>query len=220
MKYTEKDIDELKQNSLNEKNKIEESYKKQIESLNNDINEINEKINERENNIKIKELENKKKEEEKEKEINKKEENILPSKIEKVDIMEFVKKHDSEYSKNKIEANKKLDNQIKELNLKVNQLTEEINIIKLEKIDLKKKLDIIQNKNFNPNSYEKILLEQFDMVRDSFSQKVEDLTYQLDMIQNESRRKIYELEQKLKESEHLKKVFLEQILSLQNKLGI
>ncbi len=220
LKYTEKDIDELKQNSLNEKNKIEESYKKQIESLNNDINEINEKINECENNIKIKELENKKKEEEKEKEINKKEENILPSKIEKVDIMEFVKKHDSEYSKNKIEANKKLDNQIKELNLKVNQLTEEINIIKLEKIDLKKKLDIIQNKNFNPNSYEKILLEQFDMVRDSFSQKVEDLTYQLDMIQNESRRKIYELEQKLKESEHLKKVFLEQILSLQNKLGI
>ena len=84
-KYTEKDIDELKQNSLKEKNKIEESYKKQIESLNNDINEINEKINECENNIKIKELENKKKEEEKEKEkeINKKEENILPSKIEK-----------------------------------------------------------------------------------------------------------------------------------------
>ena len=134
--------------------------------------------------------------------------------------MEFVKKHDSEYSKNKIEANKKFDNQLKELNLKVNQLIEEINIIKLEKIDLKKKLDIIQNKNFNPNSYEKILLEQFDMVRDSFSQKVDDLTYQLEMIQNESRRKIYELEQKLKESEHLKKVFLEQILSLQNKLGI
>ena len=134
--------------------------------------------------------------------------------------MEFVKKHDLEYSKNKKEANKKFDNQLKELNLKVNQLTEEINIIKLEKIDLKKKLDIIQNKNFNPNSYEKILLEQFDMVRDSFSQKVEDLTYQLDMIQNESRRKIYELEQKLKESEHLKQVFLEQILSLQNKLGI
>ena len=220
MKYTEKDIDELKQNSLNEKNKIEESYKKQIESLNNDINEINEKINECENNIKIKELEKKNKEEEKEKEINKKEENILPSKIEKVDIMEFVKKHDSEYSKNKIEANKKLDNQLKELNLKVNQLTEEINIIKLEKIDLKKKLDIIQNKNFNPNSYEKILLEQFDMVRDSFSQKVDDLNYQLEMIQNDSRRKIYELEQKLKESEHLKQVFLEQILSLQNKLGI
>ena len=134
--------------------------------------------------------------------------------------MEFVKKHDSEYSKNKIEANKKFDNQLKELNLKVNQLTEEINIIKLEKLDLKKKLDIIQAKNFNPNSYEKILLEQFDMVRDSFSQKVDDLNYQLEMIQNDSRRKIYELEQKLKESEHLKQVFLEQILSLQNKLGI
>ena len=134
--------------------------------------------------------------------------------------MEFVKKHDLEYSKNKKEANKKFDNQLKELNLKVNQLTEEINIIKLEKLDLKKKLDIIQAKNFNPNSYEKILLEQFDMVRDSFSQKVDDLNYQLEMIQNDSRRKIYELEQKLKESEHLKQVFLEQILSLQNKLGI
>ena len=58
------------------------------------------------------------------------------------------------------------------------------------------------------------------MVRDSFSQKVDDLNYQLEMIQNDSRRKIYELEQKLKESEHLKQVFLEQILSLQNKLGI
>jgi hypothetical protein len=134
--------------------------------------------------------------------------------------MEFVKKHDLEYSKNKKEANKKFDNQLKELNLKVNQLTEEINIIKLEKLDLKKKLDIIRAKNFNPNSYEKILLEQFDMVRDSFSQKVDDLNYQLEMIQNDSRRKIYELEQKLKESEHLKQVFLEQILSLQNKLGI
>ena len=221
-KYTEKDIDDLKKNSLNEKNKIEESYKKQIESLNDDIKKINEKINECENNIKIKELEKKNKEEEKEKEkeLNKKEENIIPSKIEKIDIMEFVKKHDLEYSKNKKEANKKFDNQLKELNLKVNQLTEEINIIKLEKIDLKKKLDIIQNKNFNPNSYEKILLEQFDMVRDSFSQKVDDLNYQLEMIQNDSRRKIYELEQKLKESEHLKQVFLEQILSLQNKLGI
>ena len=32
--------------------------------------------------------------------------------------MEFVKKHDSEYSKNKIEANKKFDNQLKELNFK------------------------------------------------------------------------------------------------------
>ena len=219
-KYTEKDIDDLKKNSLNEKNKIEESYKKQIESLNDDIKKINEKINECENNIKIKELEKKNKEEEKEKELNKKEENIIPSKIEKIDIMEFVKKHDLEYSKNKKEANKKFDNQLKELNLKVNQLTEEINIIKLEKLDLKKKLDIIQAKNFNPNSYEKILLEQFDMVRDSFSQKVDDLNYQLEMIQNDSRRKIYELEQKLKESEHLKQVFLEQILSLQNKLGI
>ena len=219
-KYTEKDIDDLKKNSLNEKNKIEESYKKQIESLNDDIKKINEKINECENNIKIKELKKKNKEEEKEKELNKKEENIIPSKIEKIDIMEFVKKHDLEYSKNKKEANKKFENQLKELNLKVNQLTEEINIIKLEKLDLKKKLDIIQAKNFNPNSYEKILLEQFDMVRDSFSQKVDDLNYQLEMIQNDSRRKIYELEQKLKESEHLKQVFLEQILSLQNKLGI
>ena len=141
-------------------------------------------------------------------------------KIEKVDIISFVKKHDIEYAKNKKESDKKLENIIKELSLKVNQLIEEINIIKVEKLDLKKKLDVMNNITFKPQIYEKILLEQFDKVKEAFNEKVEDLEYQLETIQNESRKKIYELEQNLKESENLKNIFMNQIISLQNQIQL
>ena len=46
------------------------------------------------------------------------------------------------------------------------------------------------------------------------------MTNQLNDIQIDSRKKIYELEQDLKESERLKDVFLQQIVSLQEQLGI
>ena len=53
----------------------------------------------------------------------------------------------------------------------------------------------MNNITFKPQIYEKILLEQFDKVKEAFNEKVEDLEYQLETIQNESRKKIYELEQ-------------------------
>ena len=76
----------------------------------------------------------------------------------------------------------------------------------------------MNNITFKPQIYEKILLEQFDKVKESFNEKVEDLEYQLETIQNESRKKIYELEQNLKESENLKNIFMNQIISLQNQI--
>ena len=109
---------------------------------------------------------------------------------------------------------------IRNLNQRVEQLNEQINILKLEKSDLKKKFDIIQGNNFTSDSYEKILLHQFDMMKNAFSKKVDEMTNQLNDIQIDSRKKIYELEQDLKESERLKDVFLQQIVSLQEQLGI
>ena len=133
-------------------------------------------------------------------------------KIEKIDIKEFIKKHDIEYSKNIKEANKKFDNEINDLNLKVDQITEKINILKLEKSDLKKKLEIIQGRNFNKDTYEKILLKE------SFSKKVNELNNQINFVQNNSRKKIFELEQDFKEINRLKNVFQQQIITLINQI--
>ena len=213
-KYISKNIDEFKKKSFEEKKKIDDSYKNRIESLNKDIKILNEKILQLERVCKEKENNNKEK-------INKENNNqLLPEKLKKIDIMEFVKKHNTEFTKNQKESNKKIDNDIRNLNQRVEQLNEQINILKLEKSDLKKKFDIIQGNNFTSDSYEKILLHQFDMMKNAFSKKVDEMTNQLNDIQIDSRKKIYELEQDLKESERLKDVFLQQIVSLQEQLGI
>ncbi len=216
LKYTSKDIDELKNKSLEEKRIMDESYKNKIESLNKDIKNLNEKISKLEKICKEKEKENNNKEN-----ITKENNNqIFIKKIEKIDIMEFVKKHNEEFTKNQKESNIKLDNNIRNLNQRIEQLNEQINILKLEKSDLKKKYDIIQGKNMSSDSYEKILLNQFDMMKNTLSKKVDEMTNQLNEIQIDSRKKIYELEQELKESERLKDVFLQQIVFLQEQLGI
>ena len=213
-KYISKNIDEFKKKSFEEKKKIDDSYKNRIESLNKDIKILNEKILQLERVCKEKENNNKEK-------INKENNNqLLPEKLKKIDIMEYIKKHNAEFTKNQKESNKKIDNDIRNLNQRVEQLNEQINILKLEKSDLKKKFDIIQGNNFTSDSYEKILLHQFDMMKNAFSKKVDEMTNQLNDIQIDSRKKIYELEQELKESERLKEVFLQQIVFLQEQLGI
>ena len=213
-KYISKNIDEFKKKSFEEKKKIDDSYKNRIESLNKDIKILNEKILQLERVCKEKENNNKEK-------INKENNNqLLPEKLKKIDIMEYIKKHNTEFTKNQKESNKKIDNDIRNLNQRVEQLNEQINILKLEKSDLKKKFDIIQGNNFTSDSYEKILLHQFDMMKNAFSKKVDEMTNQINDIQIDSRKKIYELEQDLKESERLKDVFLQQIVSLQEQLGI
>ena len=148
-KYISKNIDEFKKKSFEEKKKIDDSYKNRIESLNKDIKILNEKILQLERVCKEKENNNKEK-------INKENNNqLLPEKLKKIDIMEYIKKHNAEFTKNQKESNKKIDNDIRNLNQRVEQLNEQINILKLEKSDLKKKFDIIQGNNFTSDSYEK-----------------------------------------------------------------
>ena len=212
LKYTSDNINTLKEKNLDEKKKLEESYKKKIETLNTDLKNLKEKILEVEKKIKDKENI---------KDNEPKKDNLVSlkiDKIEKIDIKEFIKKHDIEYSKNIKEANKKFDNEINDLNLKVDQITEKINILKLEKSDLKKKLEIIQGRNFNKDTYEKILLKQFDFMKEAFSKKVNELNNQINFVQNDSRKKIFELEQDFKEINRLKNVFQQQIITLINQI--
>ena len=212
LKYTSDNINTLKEKNLDEKKKLEESYKKKIETLKTDLKNLKEKILEVEKKIKDKENI---------KDNEPKKDNLVSlkiDKIEKIDIKEFIKKHDIEYSKNIKEANKKFDNEINDLNLKVDQITEKINILKLEKSDLKKKLEIIQGRNFNKDTYEKILLKQFDFMKEAFSKKVNELNNQINFVQNDSRKKIFELEQDFKEINRLKNVFQQQIITLINQI--
>ena len=65
----------------------------------------------------------------------------------------------------------------------------------------------------------KILLHQFDLMKETFSKKVDDLTNQINNIQNDSRKKIFELEIDFKEIDRIKNVFFTQIISLQNQLN-
>ena len=135
-------------------------------------------------------------------------------------MKEFLKKHEAEYNKNQKESIKKIDKEIRELTLKVNELKEEVNILKLDNDDMKKKLETTQNKNFDPDSYEQVLLQQFETMKSAFTKKVEELTQQLNTIQFDARKRIYQLEEDLKEANHVKSLFLDQILVLQKQLKV
>ena len=210
-KYTIDDINKIKNNLEEEKNKIEDKYKEEINSLNNNIKNLKDHLNELE---------------EKEKELNEnKTENTLITTInqptiEKIEVDEFIKRNDKDYSKRQKESNDNLDNEIKELTTKIDKLTYELNILKMEKSDIKRKLDSKQLKTFDEDSYEQVLLQQFETMKEAFIKKIQDLTIQVNTVQCDTRKKTFQLEDDLKESEHLKGVFLEQIVNLQKQLGI
>jgi hypothetical protein len=57
-------------------------------------------------------------------------------------------------------------------------------------------------------------------MKEAFIKKITKLTIEVNNVQCDSRRKTYQLEQDIKESEHLKGIFLQQIVTLQKQLGI
>ena len=210
-KYTQKDIDEIKKNSLEENNKLEDSYKIKITSLNNEIKNLKEKINEltkKENELNEKEIN-----------INIPKIDINKVKIEKIDLDEFIQKNDTNYINKLIESNEKLDNEISELTTKANNLSAQMTNLKLENSELKRKLELNQSKTFDEDSYEQVLLKQFEIMKEAFIKKIDNLSIQLSNAKIDSRKKINQIQQNLKESEHLKNIFLQQIISLKKQLG-
>ena len=192
LKNLNNDYENLLKNKEKEIKELKEKFEKEKEMLKNTISQNN-TLNNIKNN-----------------------DNIIE--IEKINMNDFIKRHEEEYMKIKNNCLKKLDKEIKDLNSKINKLTEENNILKLDNEDMKKKLDVI-NKEFNEESYEQVLLQQFETMKSAFVKRIDELTSKLNNIEYDTRRKVYQLEEDLKDSEHSKSLFLEQILILRKQLN-
>ena len=173
--------------------------------LNNKIKELNSKIIEL--NAKIIELEN---DRNKKFDIN---ESIKNSEISKImsNYESQLKKLGSDLmNQNKLEI-RNLENKLKSLQTKYDMVI-------LERESLKKNIIYLKGKKYDPDSYEEVLKEQFETMRNAFVLKIEELNEELNDIKRDSRIRVYQLDLELKENIKLKNTFLKQIISLQSQL--
>ena len=136
----------------------------------------------------------------------------------KNDIKIIMEQFEKNIKKEKAEFNQKISEEIKDLNKEINKLKEENNILNEEKINLEKNIEEIRGKNLDQDSYENVLKDQFNDMKEAFKEKINDLNDELDNIKQETRVKFYQMEEDLKQANYLKKAFLEEISSLQDKL--
>ena len=173
--------------------------------LNNKINELNKKINELNN--KITELE------------KKKNNNIDINKVMKdSDIIKMVNNYDAQLKKLGNDLMNKNKDELRNLENKLKNLESKYEMIVLERESLKKNIIYLKGKKYDPDSYEEVLKEQFETMRNAFTQKIDDLNEELNDVKRDSRVRIYNLELELKENVRLKNNFLKQIISLQSQL--
>ena len=212
------EISQCKENEQNssEKNlKFEDDLKAKDEKildlekinseLNNKINELNKKINELNN--KITELE------------KKKNNNIDINKVMKdSDIIKMVNNYDVQLKKLGNDLMNKNKDELRDLENKLKNLESKYEMIVLERESLKKNIIYLKGKKYDPDSYEEVLKEQFETMRNAFTQKIDDLNEELNDVKRDSRVRIYNLELELKENVRLKNNFLKQIISLQSQL--
>lgn len=209
LKYTEEQYNTMKTSLESELNNLKSSSTATQNSLQNKITELTTKITELEEQLKVNAnnptMAN----------------TVSPAQpIEKVNIQEIMRKHEQDFKKMKEETSRKLNSEIKDLHEKNSKLKELNSNLKLENESLKKQADTLNSKNFDPDSYEQVLLEQFETMKSAFIKKIDDMTEELSQLKSDSRSKIYSLEQELKETQHLKDVFLQQIVQLQKQLNI
>ena len=173
--------------------------------LNNKINELNKKINELNN--KITELE------------KKKNNNIDINKVMKdSDIIKMVNNYDAQLKKLGNDLMNKNKDELRNLENQLKNLESKYEMIVLERESLKKNIIYLKGKKYDPDSYEEVLKEQFETMRNAFTQKIDDLNEELNDVKRDSRVRIYNLELELKENVRLKNNFLKQIISLQSQL--
>ena len=173
--------------------------------LNNKINELNKKIIELNN--KISELE------------KKKNSNIDINKVMKdSDIIKMVNNYDAQLKKLGNDLMNKNKDELRNLENQLKNLESKYEMIVLERESLKKNIIYLKGKKYDPDSYEEVLKEQFETMRNAFTQKIDDLNEELNDVKRDSRVRIYNLELELKENVRLKNNFLKQIISLQSQL--
>lgn len=134
------------------------------------------------------------------------------------DFQKILENYENEIKKSRGEFCNKLNEEIKEIKTKFDKLEENYNVINEERKSLKKNIDKIKNTKYDPDSYEEVLKEQFDTMKNAFLKKIEALDEELNNVKHESRLKIYQMEEEMKETNYLKNVFLKQVITLQGKL--
>ena len=134
------------------------------------------------------------------------------------DLKKILEKYEKNIKKEKAEFNQKISEEIKELNKEINKLREENDILNEEKNNLEKNIEEIRGRKLDQDSYENILRDQFNDMKEAFKEKINDLNDELENIRQETRVKFYQMEEDLKQANYLKNAFLEEISSLQDKL--
>ena len=192
------------ENDLKEKDEKIINLEKNNSELNEKINELNNKINELNNKIK---------------ELEKKKNNIDINKaMNDSNITKLMSSYDAQLKKLGNDLMNKNKEQIKDLENKLKNMEAKYEMIVLERESLKKNIIYLKGKKYDPDSYEAVLKEQFETMRNAFSRKIEDLNEELNDVKRDSRVKIYQLDLELKENIKLKNNFLKQIISLQSQL--
>ena len=108
--------------------------------------------------------------------------------------------------------------EIKELEKKLKSVEYKYELSVLERENLKKEILHLKKNKYDPDSYEEVLKEQFETMRNAFTIKVDNLNEALNDLRMNSRTQIYQLKLELEESVKLKNNFLKQIISLQSQL--
>ena len=134
------------------------------------------------------------------------------------DFKKILAEFESELKKSRSEFCSKINEEIKDIKIKYQKLEENYNVINEERKSLKKEVDKMRKGGFDQDSYEAVLRDQFETMKKSFMIKLENLNEELNNVKQESRIKIYQVEEEMKESNYLKNVFLNQLVTLQAKL--
>jgi chromosome segregation ATPase len=193
------------ENELNSKNEQIIILEKSNSDLINKINELNAKILELTN--KIKELEAAKN---KNIDINKS--------LQNSEVMQIMKNYESQLKKIGTDLMNQNKTELKNLENKLKSLQTKYDMVVLERESLKRNIIYLKGKKYDPDSYEEVLKEQFETMRNAFVIKIDELNEELNDIKRDSRVRIYQLELELKENVKLKNNFLKQIISLQTQL--
>ena len=208
---------------------LKEKMEKDVDNINNRDNSLLEVKDKEINKLKKEnELLQKKLEEEKENTNNNSiinsttnNSNVFETEIKFKNSSDFKKilaNFESDLKKSRSEFCDKLNEEIKEIKTKYDKLEENYNVINEERKTLRKEMDKIRKGGFDQDSYEAVLRDQFETMKRSFIEKLDNLNEELNNVKQESRLKIYQTEEEMKECNHLKNVFLNQLVTLQAKL--
>ena len=164
-----KELIALKEKMENDENNKNKKDKSLLEVKDKEINKLK----------KENELLQKKLEEEKENTNNS---NVFETEIKFKNSSDFKKilaNFESDLKKSRSEFCDKLNEEIKEIKTKYNKLEENYNVINEERKTLKKEIDKIRKGGFDQDSYEAVLRDQFETMKRSFMEKLDNLNEEL-----------------------------------------